>query len=115
MFCFAGVPSKPTNLATTQDLRTSIAIQWNSPTDTGNGLPIQNYTVAISELNYSENILCSNSHCSHTYTADGQNVMFNVDYHVEVIAINTCGMKSSPATISHCKYQLRAHLFKIGM
>ena len=37
---------------------------------------------------------------AHTITADGSDVMFNTLYDVEVTAVNTCGLESSPANIT---------------
>ena len=95
-------------VATTQDNTPIVAvtIQWNSPTDTGNGLPIQNYTIStIPEIDYSVTVgeeVCSDSSCSHTFTVDGRddNVMFNTPYvnPVSITANNTCDMESDPAT-----------------
>ena len=80
----------------------NVTIQWNSPTDTGNGLPIQTYNITLPEIDYSETVNCSDSSCSHTFPVDGSgdNVMYNIVYEiaVNITAINTCGMGSSPAT-----------------
>ena len=79
----------------------TVTIQWNSPTDTGNGLPIQTYNITLPEIDYSETMNCSDSSCSHTFPVDGSgdNVMYNTVYvdPVNITAINTCGMESSPA------------------
>ena len=94
------------SFTTPHDNTLIVTIQWNSPTDTGNGLPIQNYTITVtlSEIDYSETVTvdCSDSSCSHTFLVDGSgdNVMYNTEYEiaVNITAINTCGMESSPAT-----------------
>ena len=45
---------------------------------------------------------CTGSRCSHSFTVDGRddNVVFNTPYEItiDITAINTCGMESSPAT-----------------
>ena len=92
------------NLTTAQGNKpiVNVTIQWNSPTDTGNGLPIQMYTITLPEVDYSETVDCSDSSCSHTFPVDGSgdNVMYNTDYvdPVNITAIHTCRMESSPAT-----------------
>ena len=96
------------NVTTTQSNSpiVTVTIQWNSPTYTGNGLPIQNYTITtIPEISSSVTVgeeVCSDSSCSHTFTADGreENVMFNTPYvnPVSITANNTCGLESGSAT-----------------
>ena len=80
-----------------------VTVQWNSPTFTGNDLPIQTYNITLPEIDYSETVDCNDSSCSHTFPVDGSgdNVMYYNPFYevaVNVTAINTCGMESSPAT-----------------
>ena len=88
----------------------TVTIQWNSPTFTGNGLPIQTYTITLPEIDYSETVDCSDSSCSHTFPVDGSgdNVMYNTVYVIDVTSINTCGMKSS-SVIGAGTLELVAH------
>ena len=89
-------------LEVTQGNRPSITLHWNHATYTGNEFPIQKYRIVISEINYSEEVegKCSGSQCSHSITADGSDVRFNTPYLVEVTAVNTCDLESSPANLS---------------
>ena len=80
----------------------SITLQWNHATYTGNEFPIQKYRIVISEIKYSEEVEgnCSGSQCSYSITADGSDVRFNTPYFVEVTAVNTCDLESRPATLN---------------
>ena len=104
IFYYTGSPSPPTDVSlTTAQGNTpivTVTIQWNSPTNTGNGLPIQIYILTLPDIDYSEPVDCSNSSCSHTFPVNGSgdNVMYNTPYPVNVTANNACGMESSPAT-----------------
>ena len=103
-----GFPSPPGPLRTRQDNTSSIILQWNEPTYTGNELPIQKYIITISGTNYSEEVertaVCirNGSQCSHILTADGRDVEFNTTYlvTVELTAVNTCDLESISATLN---------------
>ena len=62
----------------------------------GDGIVIQKYRIRIQEVNYS----AEEHGTTHSHTINGTDVMFNKMYMVEVSAINTCEVESSPANIS---------------
>ena len=122
---YTGSPSPSINVSLTtaqgNTPNVTVIIQWNSPTDTGNGLPIQAYTITLSEIDYSETVDCSNSSCSHTFPVDGSgdSVTYNTVYEIalDITAINTCGMGSSPATgtgtlefVAHGQYYTHTYM-----
>ena len=89
--------------AARQDNESYVTIQWSRLTYmyTGNEFPIQIYNIEIPEINFFEEVGANCSKCSHNLTADGSNVVeFNTTYLVELTAINTCYLKSSPATLN---------------
>lgn len=72
----------------------SVTIVWDPPLQTGgNQDAILNYKVKIPELIYEK----KSTRNSHTITANGTHIMFNMAYLVQVIAINTCEDVSDPA------------------
>ena len=100
-----GISSPPGLLeATRQDNKSSVTLQWSRPTYTGNKFPIQKYRITIPGTNYSEEvetgIVCNGSQCSHSLTTDGRDVEFNRTYLVELTAVNTCDLESSPEILN---------------
>ena len=51
-------------------------------------------------MNYFVEVSCTESNCSHTITANGIDIHFNMSYDVEVTAVNTCGEQSSPESVT---------------
>ena len=68
----------------------SAVIQWQSPLYTGG--PIIRYTVTVNDQTESV------SGDVFTYTVTGVDV--NIDYSVEVTAVNSCGLESEPANVT---------------
>ena len=95
---YTDVPSPPRNLhQSTPDNTFHATIEWDAPVFTGgDGIATLMYAITIPGANYFMEESCTGS-CSHTITADG---IFNTSYDVEVTAVNTCGEKSSPESIT---------------
>ena len=62
----------------------------------GNGSSIQKYGIRIPEISY----YAEESDTTHIITTDGTGVELNVNYMVQVTAINTCELESDPTSIS---------------
>ena len=63
---------------------------WEAPSFTGgNGLTIDRYRIRILTAGYSA--MEDSAMLMHTITADGDNIMFNVEYIVQLTAENTQG------------------------
>ena len=58
------------------------------------------YRIKIGGTSYSADVTCTESECTHTITADGSDVKFNMLYDVDITAVNTCGLESAPLTIT---------------
>ena len=99
LFMYTDVPSPPRNLRqSTPDNTSHATIEWDAPVFTGgDGISTLMYAITIPGVNYFVEESCTGSNCSHTITADG---IFNTSYDVEVTAVNTCGEKSSPESIT---------------
>jgi len=78
----------------------SITIMWDPPLKTGgNQIAISKYKITIPELKYS--VEEESAIHSHAITVHGtHNIMFNMPYVVQVIAINTCEGVSDPANVT---------------
>ena len=96
---YTDVPSPPRNLRqSTPDNTSHATIEWDAPVFTGgDGIATLMYAITIPGVNYFVEESCTGSNCSHTITADG---IFNTSYDVEVTAVNICGEKSSPESIT---------------
>lgn len=91
-------PLQPQNLHTeTSEVMSTVIIEWERPVSEGN---IVMYRITIQGTNYFEEESCTETECAHSITADGSEVMFNTHYNVEVTAINTCNLGSTPASIT---------------
>ena len=102
-FCIIiDVPSPPRNLRqSTTDNTHSAKIEWDAPVFTGgDGISTLIYDISIPCVNYFVEVNCTESNCSHTITANGIDIHFNMSYDVEVTAVNTCGEKSSPESVT---------------
>ena len=62
----------------------------------GSGSSIQKYRIRIPEIAYDE----EESDTTHIITTNGTGVELNVNYMVQVTAINTCELESEPTNIS---------------
>ena len=62
----------------------------------GSGSSIQKYRIRIPEISY----YAEESDTTHIITTDGTGVEVNVNYMVQVTAINTCELESDPTSIS---------------
>ena len=93
--CATGEPSPPDDLRDVppSDIST-IKLEWSTPVHTGgNGSSIQKYRIRIPEISY----YAEESDTIHIITTD---VEVNVNYTVQVTAINTCELESEPASAS---------------
>lgn len=92
---FLGFPDSPLNLSHNPSLNTksSALIQWKSPLYRGG----DGISVNFSVLANGETTLVNSGSDVVTYNITG--LQYNVDYSVEVTAINSCGLESDPATV----------------
>ena len=96
--CATGEPSPPDDLRDVppSDIST-IKLEWGTPVHTGgSGSSIQKYGIRIPEIGY----YAEESDPIHIITTDGTGVELNVNYMVQVTAINTCELESDPTSIS---------------
>ena len=88
----------PQNLhSETSEVMSTVIIAWERPASEGD---IVMYRITIQGTNYFEEVSCTETECTHSITADGSEVIFNTQYNVEVTAINTCNLGSTPARIT---------------
>ena len=88
-------PTSPTNLRqdTSANTESSTVIQWSAPVfNGGNGMTIVSYAVSVN--GQAESVNGGDS----TYTITG--LEYNTNYSVEVVAVNSCGLQSEPASIT---------------
>ena len=98
ILCATGEPSPPDDLrdVLSNDIST-IKLEWGTPVHTGgSGSSIQKYGIRIPEISY----YAEESDTTHIITTDGTGVELNVNYMVQVTAINTCELESDPTSIS---------------
>ena len=88
-------PLPPKNLTKVSGGPSSTTIIWEPPEEGG-----VKYILNIVGIDYSREKICSDAKCNYTVTADGEMVIFNTNYTVEVRSVNTCGVKSDPNSVS---------------
>jgi hypothetical protein len=88
-------PLPPNNLTKVSGGPSSTTIIWEPPEEGG-----VKYILNIVGIDYSREKICSDAKCNYTVTADGEMVIFNTNYTVEVRSVNICGVKSDPNSVS---------------
>ena len=91
------VPGSPLNMhqISSASTESSVVVQWESPLETGaSGVYISEYTVTV-DGNSIESVT-DDGRDVYTHTISG--LEYNTSYDVEVTAINSCDIRSQPAT-----------------
>ena len=88
-------PFQPVNLVQNDAANTesSVLVQWHAPEETG-GVSISTYTVTVDV----DGRIMSQNITSDVFTLPIFGLEYNTSYDVGVTAINSCGIRSQPAT-----------------